>query len=118
MKGSSDRFKALAVSSGITFWFFIITSTTGFFKIEYFVMFVIAIFSITQILSKRITKGLDVIGVMNTKVFLGILFVFLISIYGIFFRLLRIDLLRLKKQQDSYWLEMEQNIDERIFKQY
>ena len=30
-----------------------------------------------------------------------------ISIYGILFKLLRIDLLRLKKQKESYWLDIE-----------
>mgnify|MGYP000921537686 CR=1 FL=1 len=50
--------------------------------------------------------------------FLGILFCTIISIYGILFRLLRIDLLRLKKQSDSYWLNAEQTKSDKIRKQY
>lgn len=118
MRGSSERFKAFAVSSGTTFWFFIITSALGFFYIEYFVLFVIIIFSTTQILANRISNVLNIFGIINTKIFLGLLFVFVISLYGIFFKVLRIDLLRLKKQDTSYWLEMEPRKNEHIFKQY
>ena len=45
-------------------------------------------------------------------------FIFLISTYGILFRILKIDLLRLKKERQSYWLDMEILKDERILKQY
>jgi len=34
------------------------------------------------------------------------------------FKLLRIDLLRLKKQNDTYWLDVEQTKPHRIRKQY
>jgi len=118
MRGSSERFKAFAVSAGMTLWFFIITSALGFFKIEYFVLFVIVIFSLTQILAKKISYFLEVFGIFNTKIFLSLLFIFVISLYGIFFKILRIDLLRLKKQEDTYWLEMKSNEGEHIFKQY
>ena len=99
METSSPRFKSLAVTAGLSFWFFIISSSVGIF-------------------SKKISKGLDIFAIINTKIFLGILFGTVISIYGILFRLLRIDLLRLKKQNNSYWLDVEQTKSDRIGKQY
>ena len=81
-------------------------------------MFIASILTITQIFSKKISKGLDIFAIINTKIFLGILFGTVISIYGILFRLLRIDLLRLKKQNNSYWLDVEQTKSDRIGKQY
>jgi len=69
-------------------------------------------------LQKKISKGLDIFAIINTKIFLGILFGTLILIYGILFRLLRIDLLRLRKQNNSYWLDVQQTKDYRIRKQY
>jgi len=118
MELSSPRFKALAVSGGFSFWFFIITSALSVFSIEIFVIFVISIFVLMQFLSAKLPKALDYFAIFNTKVFLGILFVTLISIYGVFFRILRIDLLRLKKQENSYWLTMEKLAERRILKQY
>ena len=76
------------------------------------------VLSVTQIFAKKISKGLDIIATINTKIFLGILFGTIISIYGILFRLLQIDLLRLKKQNDTYWLDVEQTKPYRIRKQY
>jgi glycosyltransferase involved in cell wall biosynthesis len=120
MNVSSPRFKAIAVSAGFSFWFFIISSSMGIFTIEYFAIFVISIFSITQILSVKVSKVLDAFAIFNTKIFLGIFFIILISGYGVFFKFLGIDLLRLKikKKQESYWLDIKQLNDERIFKQY
>ena len=118
METSSPRFKSLAVTAGLSFWFFIISSSTGIFSIEILVVFVVTILIITQIFAKKISKGLDIFAIINTKIFLGILFVTMISIYGILFKLLRIDLLRLKKQKDSYWLDIEQSKPHRIRKQY
>lgn len=118
MELSPPRFKALSVSAGLSFWFFVITSTIGVFSIELMVSFVAIILVITQIFAVKLSKVLDVFALVNTKIFLGILFVFVISIYGILFRLLRIDLLRLKKQNDTYWLDVEQLKRQRIFKQY
>jgi hypothetical protein len=46
------------------------------------------------------------------------LFGTIISIYGITFRFLQIDLLRLKKQDGTYWLDVEQTKPHRIRKQY
>ena len=118
MQTSSPRFKSLAVSAGFSFWFLIITSSMGFFSLEIFVLFIGVIFSTTQIFAKKISKGLDIFATINTKIFLGILFTLVISVYGILFRLLRIDLLRLKKQNNSYWLDVEQTKPDRIRKQY
>ena len=118
MQTSSPRFKSLAVSAGFSFWFLIITSSMGFFSLEIFVLFIGVIFSTTQIFAKKISKGLDLFATINTKIFLGILFIFIVSVYGILFRLLKIDLLRLKKQNDSYWLDVEQTKPDRIRKQY
>ena len=118
MQTSSPRFRSIAVSAGLSFWFFIITSSTGIFSVELLLLFIGIIFSVTQIFTKKISKGLDLIAIINTKIFLGILFCFIISIYGILFKLLQIDLLRLKKLEKSYWLDVEQTDFSRIRKQY
>ena len=113
MQTSSPRFKSLAVTAGFSFWFFIISSSFSVFSIEFLLIFVGILLTITQIFAKKISKGLDIFAIFNTKVFLGILFIFVISIYGILFKILRIDLLRLKKQSNSYWLEPESSNDAR-----
>ena len=118
MEVSSPRFKAIAVSSGFTFWFFIVTSIIGVFTLEYFLIFIVITFPLMQLLSVKVAGALDIFAIYNTKFFLGILFVFVISLYGIFFRILRIDLLRTKKHRGSYWLEMEQLKSSRILKEY
>ena len=118
METSSPRFKSLAVTAGFSFWFFIITSSTGIFSIELLIIFVTIVLSISQIFAKKISKGLDIFAKINTKIFLGILFVTLISAYGIVFRFLQIDLLRLKKQDETYWLDVEHAKPHRIRKQY
>jgi len=118
MELSSPRFKAAAVTAGFSFWFFIITSAIGVFSLVIFGIFVASTFAITQIFSYKISKGLDIFAIINTKIFLGILFVFVVSIYGIFFRLLRIDLLRLNEKSESYWLEFEKTKLELNLKQY
>ena len=116
MELSSPRFKALAVTAGFSFWFFIISSATGLFSFEAFAIFVII--TITQIFAFKLSKALDVFAIINTKIFLGILFVFVISLYGIFFRVLHIDLLRLRKQSTSYWLDVDKIKQSTIFKEY
>ena len=118
MQTSSLRFKSLAVTAGLSFWFFIIVSSLGYFTIEIFLIFVASVLIITQVFALRISNGLDIFAEINTKIFLGILFAVVISVYGALFRLLRIDLLRLKKQKDSYWLDMEDLNSSRIRKQY
>ena len=118
MELSSPRFKGLAVSAGFSFWFFIITSAIGLFSFEALALFVITILIITQIFAVKLSKGLDVFATINTKVFVGILFIFVVSLYGIFFRVLRIDLFRLKKQKLSYWLEIDKIKQSTMLKQY
>ena len=118
MELSSPRFKALAVSAGFTFWFFVITSIVGVFTLEYFAIFVAIVFPLMQFMSIKVSSALDTFAIYNTKFFLGILFVFVISLYGIFFRVLRIDLLRIKKHNGTYWLDMEQLKPSRLLKEY
>ncbi len=118
MELSSPRFKALAVSAGFTFWFFIITSILGVFTLEYFAIFIAIVFPLMQFLSVKVSSALNTFAIYNTKFFLGILFVLVFSLYGIFFRILRIDLLRTKKQNGTYWQEMEQLKPSRFVKEY
>ena len=118
MKRSSSRFKAIAVSAGFSFWFFIITSVTGIFSIEIMLSFILGIVIVSQIFAIKLSKALDVFAIINTKIFLGILFVFLVSIYGIVFRFLGIDLLRLKKHKGTYWLDINNFGSKKMSKQY
>jgi len=118
MELSSPRFKSLAVTAGFSFWFFIITSAIGLFSFEVFAVFVATVLIITQIFAVKLSKGLDIFAIINTKIFLGILFIFVVSLYGIFFKLLRIDLFRLKKQKSSYWLEIDKIKQSTLWKQY
>ena len=118
MELSSPRFKALAVTAGLSLWFFIISSATNLFSIEAFTIFVLITISITQIFAIKLSKALDIFAIINTKIFLGIFFVFVISLYGIFFKVLHIDLLRLKKQSTSYWLDTDKIKQSTNFRQY
>lgn len=70
-----------------------------------------------QILAVKVSRLLDIFAIYNTKLFLGILFILVISVYGIIFRVLRIDLLRLKNNKNTFWLNMELS-ENRILKQY
>ena len=118
MERSSSRFKALAVSAGLSFWFFIVSSVMGIFSIEAMLLFIAGIIILTQIFVIKLSKVLDALAIVNTKIFLGILFIFVVSLYGIIFRLLRIDLLRLKKQKETYWLATNDFKPNKISKQY
>ena len=118
MEHSTSRFKALAVSAGFSFWFFIITSVTGIFSIEIMLSFILVIVIVSQIFAIKLSKALDVFAIINTKIFLGILFVFLVSIYGIVFRFLGIDLLRLKKHKGTYRLDINNFGSKKMSKQY
>ena len=118
MELSSPRFKSVAVTAGLTFWFAIISTTIGSFLIEYLLIFSLSVFTITQIFAYKVSKALDKFAIFNTKIFLGALFVFVISIYGILFKLLKIDLLRLKTKEQTHWLDIEDTKEERIRKQY
>jgi len=118
MELSSPRFKALTVTAGFSLWFFIISSASGLFSFEALAIFVALTISITQIFAFKLSKALDIFAIINTKIFVGILFVFVVSLYGIFFKVLHIDLLRLKKQPSSYWLDTDKIKQSTIFKQY
>ena len=118
MQLSSPRFKSLAVTAGLTFWFTILTTAFGSFSFENLLIFVLVVLGITQIFSYKVSKALDRFAIFNTKIFLGTLFIFVISIYGILFKLLQIDLLRLRRNEQSYWLDVEETKEERIRKQY
>jgi hypothetical protein len=118
MKFSSSKSKALAVTAGFSFWFLILSLGAGLFSIEAFIIFVVITAILTQIFAVKLSKGLDIFAIINTKIFLGILFIFVISLYGIFFRVLRIDLLRLKKHPSSYWLDLDKIERSTIFKGY
>jgi len=118
MEHSSSKFKALAVSAGLSFWFFIISSITGMFSIEAMLLFILAIVIVSQIFAIKLSKALDVFAIINTKIFLGILFIFVVSIYGIVFRLLKIDLLQFKTQKETYWLATNDFKPNKISKQY
>ena len=118
MEHSSSKFKALAVSAGLSFWFFIISSITGMFSIEAMLLFILAIVIVSQIFAIKLSKALDVFAIINTKIFLGILFIFVVSIYSIIFRLLKIDLLRFKTLKETYWLDTNDFKSGKISKQY
>ena len=118
MHSSSSRLKALTVTFGLSFWVFIISTSLQMFSLEYFVLFVIVTLSITQIFAIKLSKTLDKFAIINSKIFLGLMFIFVISLYGILFKILKIDILRLKNNKTSYWLEMESLKSQRIFKQY
>ena len=118
MELSSPRFKALAVTAGFSFWFFIITTATNNFSIAFLAMFIAGTLVVTQIFALKLSRVLDAFAIFNTKFFLGILFIMVFSIYGMIFRLLHVDLLRLKRQKQSYWLEMEILDESRVSKQY
>ena len=118
MELSSPRFKSVAVTAGLTFWFAIISTVIGNFLIEYLLIFSLSVFTVTQIFAYKVSKALDKFAIFNTKIFLGALFIFVISIYGILFKILKIDLLRLKTKEQTHWLNMDDTKPERIRKQY
>jgi len=118
MELSSPRFKALTVTAGFSLWFYIISSVIGLFSFIALMVFVAIVITITQIFALKLSKALDIFAIINTRIFLGILFVFVISFYGIFFKVLHIDLLRLKKQSTSYWLDADKIKHSTIFRQY
>jgi len=116
MKTSSSRFKAVTVTIGFSFWFGVITSALGVFSIESLIIFGVVTAIFTQIFYKILSRGLDKFGMINTKIILGALFVLVFSLYGIIFKMLGIDLLRLKSDS-TYWLE-DDYIKSDLLKQY
>ena len=67
MELSSPRFKALTVSLGFTFWFFILTSIFSIFTIEYLVIFVVIVFPLFQLLAVKVSKALDIFAIFNQR---------------------------------------------------
>ena len=80
-------------------------------------IFVASVIILTQIFALKISKGLDIFAIINTRIFLGLLFIFVISIYGIILRTIKVDLLRLKNEKETYWLEMDSSSND-LEKQY
>lgn len=104
---TTPRIKAITVTVGISFWVIVLTTITDTFKIELIIPFVVILATLSQIFSVKLERVLNIFAKYNSIFFLGIVFVTLISIYGILFKLLRIDLLRLKKQEKTYWLNYD-----------
>ena len=98
--------------------FFIISTSLSVFSIELLGIFLAIVITITQIFAIKLSTGLDIFAKINTKIFLGLMFIFIISLYGIVFKILRIDPLRLKKQSSTYWLDIDKIKQSTIFKEY
>ena len=102
MELSSPRFKGYGGNSRVFFLvFYNLFSYRFYFSFEALAVFIVVTLAVTQIFSLKLSRALDIFAIINTKIFLGILFVFVVSLYGIFFKALHIDLLRLKKQESS-----------------
>ena len=69
MKTSSPRFKSIAVTAGLSFWFSVITSSIGLFSIELLAIFVAILLITTQVFANKISTGLDIFAKFNTKIF-------------------------------------------------
>ena len=67
MQASSPRFKSLAVTAGLSFWFFMIISSIGIFTFELLIIFVASLLATTQIFALKISKALDIIAIINTS---------------------------------------------------
>ena len=106
----NPRLKSLAVTAGLSFWFYVITASVGAFEIWHLLAFAAAVLAVTQAFASRVSRGLDIVAIVNTAVFLGILFTTLISLYGLLFRALRVDLLRTRAGSDAgtYWLPIHE----------
>ena len=103
----NPRLKSLAVTGGLSFWFYVITASAGVFDIWYLLAFAASVLAATQVFASRVSRGLDIVAIVNTAVFLGLLFATLISLYGLLFRALRVDLLRTQsKGQGTHWLPL------------
>ena len=62
--------------------------------------------------------NLDLISSMIFWMLIWSLFSFVISLYGIFFKVLKIDLLRTKNNEESYWLQTDVIKTSSMEKQY
>ena len=105
----NPRLKSLAVTAGLSFWFYLIASAAGVLEPWHLLAFTSAVLVATQAFASRVSRGLDIVAVANTAAFLGLLFATLISLYGLLFRALRVDLLRargVRGGSGTYWLPM------------
>lgn len=105
----NPRLKSLAVTAGLSFWFYVITSSAGVLEPWHLLAFASAVLVATQSFAPRVSRGLDVVAIANTAVFLGLLFATLISLYGLLFRALGVDLLRARggrRTGGTHWLSI------------
>lgn len=107
----NPRLKSLAVTAGLSFWFYVFASAAGVLEPWHLLAFASAVLAATQAFASRVSRGLDIVAVANTAVFLGLLFATLISLYGLLFRALRVDLLRARGARGgegggTYWLPL------------
>lgn len=110
----NPRLKSLAVTAGLSFWFYVFTASAGVFDVWYLLAFAGAVLAATQAFASRVSRGLDIVAIVNTAVFLGILFATLISLYGLLFRVLRVDLLRTRGDTDTYWLPLHEGAHDTV----
>lgn len=105
----NPRLKSLAVTAGLSFWFYVIASSAGVLEPWHLLAFASAVLAATQAFPSRVSRGLDAVAIVNTAVFLGLLFATLISLYGLLFRALRVDLLRTRRAGGgTYWLPLHE----------
>lgn len=112
----NPRLKSLAVTAGLSFWFYVFTASAGVFDVWYLLAFAAAVLAATQAFASRVSRGLDIVAIVNTVAFLGLLFVTLISLYGLLFRALRVDLLRARGGADrgTHWLRLHDGAHETV----
>lgn len=111
----NPRLKSLAVTAGLSFWFYVFTASAGVFDVWYLLAFAASVLAVTQAFASRVSRGLDIVAIVNTAVFLGILFSTLISLYGLLFRALRVDLLRTRGGgTGTYWLPLHEGAHDTV----
>lgn len=114
----NPRIKSLAVTAGLSFWFYVIASAAGALEPWHLLAFASAVLAATQAFASRVSRGLDIVAVANTAVFLGLLFATLISLYGLLFRALRVDLLRARGARGggggTYWLPVHEGAHDTV----
>ncbi len=106
MDGWPARAKAAAVASGASFWFAVLYYSAGQADFWPVAAFAAAAFGLALPLARRIQGALDAIAAANSALLLGAVFVTLVSLYGIYMRLLRIDLLG-RSEAGTYWVQRE-----------
>ena len=108
MDGWPARAKAAAVASGASFWFAVLYWSAGQSDLWPVAAFAAAAFGLALPLARRISGALDAAAAVHSAVFLGAVFVALISLYGMYMRLLRIDLLG-RSEAGTYWRPREKH---------